>query len=327
MVGRARGGHDTYSEAGMSAAENLIQSYVVEGNASGDRDTWLQRRSSGIGASEAAIILGVSGWGSILGLYYKKVNGEDPLDEESEEYIQWGTLLQDAILGELARRAGVTIAVREPHLRSTEHTWMLATPDALTTDGEPMECKNIAYGYDEDDWEVGIPEKYYLQCQQQMAVTGAKRCLFGVLLWGSRMIWEWVPRDEATIARIVKAGSFFWQRVLRREEPPADGHPEGRKILAKLAVVEHPIELYHNDVGDLLDEWQRFDRELSNVRQKERQAKRCRDAAADQIAQHMGQHRKAFTATGWSMRWKTSQRAGYQVKPTTINTFEITAPK
>jgi len=312
----------------VSAAEQLQPAFETL-NAPGDsRAAWLERRRSGIGASEIAIVLGASEWGSILGLYYSKLEESDPDDnDDPEEYLQWGNLLQDAILGELAKRAGVKIAAREPHLRSTAHAWMLATPDALTTDGEPMECKNISYGFDEDDWEVGIPEKYYLQCQQQMAVTGAKRCLFGALLWGSRMLWEWVPRDEAAIARIVKAGSFFWQRVLKREEPPADGHPEGRKILAKLAVVEQPVELYENDIGDLLGEWQRFDLELANVRQKERQAKRCRDAAADQIAQRMGEHRKAFTATGWSMRWKTSERAGYQVKPTTVNTFEITAPK
>ncbi len=311
----------------MSAAEQLRPAYETLGSPGDSREAWLARRSSGIGASEIAVILGASDWGSILGLYYSKLEETEPVDDEPEEHQQWGNLLQDAILGELANRAGVKIAAREPHLRSTEHAWMLATPDAITTDGEPMECKNISYGFDEDDWEVGIPEKYFLQCQQQMAVTNAKRCLFGVLLWGSRMIWEWVPRDEAAIARIVKAGVFFWQRVLRREEPPADGHPEGRKILAKLAVVETPVELYANDVGDLLDEWQRFDKELANVRQKERQAKRCRDAAADQIAQRMGEHRKAFTATGWSMRWKSSERAGYQVKPTTVNTFEITAPK
>jgi len=311
----------------MSAAEQLKPAFETLSSPGESREAWIMRRRSGIGASEIAVVLGVSGWGSILGLYYKKLNGEDTLEEVSEEHLHWGTLLQDAILGELARRAGVAIAGREPHLRSAQHTWMLATPDALTADGEPMECKNISYGFDEDDWEIGIPEKYYLQCQQQIAVTGAKRCLFGVLLWGSRMIWEWVYRDEEAIARIVKAGEFFWQRVLKREEPPADGHPEGRKMLAKLAVVEQPIELYQNDVGELLDEWQRFDRELANVRQKERQAKRCRDAAADQIAQRMGKHRSAFTVTGWSMRWKSSTRAGYQVKPTVVNTFEITAPK
>lgn len=311
----------------MSAATKLEPAFITLSAPGDSREAWLERRKSGVGASEIAVVLGASGWGSILGLYYSKLGATDPDDDQPEEHQQWGTLLQDAILGELARRAGVKIAAREPHLRSTEHAWMLATPDAITTDGEPMECKNISYGYDENDWDVGIPEKYYLQCQQQMAVTGSKRCLFGVLLWGSRMIWEWVPRDEAVIAKIVKAGSRFWQRVIDREEPPADGHPEGRRILAKLAVVENPIELYDPEVGGLLHEWQTSDRDLAAARARERETKKRRDAAADQIAQAMGRHRQAYTATGWSMRWKSINKAGHTVKPSVVNTLEIKAPK
>jgi putative phage-type endonuclease len=311
----------------VSAAEQIKAPFETLGAPGDSREAWLARRRSGIGASEIAIVLGASGWGSILGLYYKKLDGEDPIEDEPEEHQRWGTLLQDAILGELAHRAGVEIAAREPHLRSTVHNWMLATPDAITTAGEPMECKNISYGFDEDDWEVGIPEKYYLQCQHQMATTGASRCLFGVLLWGSRMIWEWVPRDESVIAKIVKHGSAFWQRVLTRQEPPSDGHPDARRILGKLAVVESPVELFEPEVGDTLHEWRAADHDLKKIRADERALKKKRDAAADQIAQAMGKHRQAYTATGWSMRWKTINKAGHTVKPSTVETFEIRAPK
>jgi putative phage-type endonuclease len=311
----------------MNAATKLTPIFETL-NAPGDsREAWLARRRSGIGASEIAIVLGASGWGSILGLYYKKIDGDDPIEDEPEEHQRWGTLLQDAILTELASRAGVKIAAREPHLRSTVHPWMLATPDAITTEDEPMECKNISYGFDEDDWGVGIPEKYYLQCQHQMATTGAARCLFGVLLWGSRMIWEWVPRDEAVIARIVKAGAAFWQRVLTRTEPPSDGHPDARKILGRLAVVESPVELFDPEIGDTLAEWGTAENDLKKIRADERAMKKRRNAAADQIAQAMGKHRQAYTATGWSMRWKTTHKAGFTVEPKTVETFEIKAPK
>jgi predicted phage-related endonuclease len=93
--------------------------YEFIGTEGDSRESWLARRRSGIGASEIAVVLGASGWGSILGLYYKKLDGEDPIEDEPEEHQRWGNLLQDAILGELAHRAGVEIAAREPHLRST----------------------------------------------------------------------------------------------------------------------------------------------------------------------------------------------------------------
>lgn len=312
----------------MSAAESLAPAYRVVGSSADPRTDWLARRRSGIGASESSVILGANGWTSILGLYYQKLDGESPLDDDEQtEQQEWGTELQDAILNGLARRAGVTLAAREPHLRSTVHPFLLATPDAITADGEPVECKNIAWGFDDDDWSVGIPEKYFLQCQHQMAVTGANRCLFGVLLWGARMIWEWVPRDEAVIARIVKACAAFWRRVETRTEPPSDGHPEARRILSRLAVVESPVELFEPEVGDVLSEWQTAEHDLKSARAEERAKQKRRDAAADQIAQAMGKHRQAFTATGWSFRWKSSPKAGFTVAPTVVNKFEIKAPK
>jgi putative phage-type endonuclease len=301
--------------------------YEFIGTEGDSRETWLARRRSGIGASEIAVVLGATGWSSVLGLYYRKLDGDDPNeDAEPVEHQAWGNLLQDAILTELAKRAGVTLVFREPHLRSTTHSWMLATPDALTADGEPVEAKNISYGFDEEDWEIGIPEKYYLQCQHQMATTGAKRCLFGVLLWGSRMIWEWIARDEPTIERIVKAGSQFWQRVLTRTEPPSDGHPDARKILGRLAVVETPVELFESELDAVLAEWATSESALKSIRASERATKKARDAAADQIAQAMGKHRVAFTATGWSFRWKTTNRAGFTMKPSVTNALEIKPP-
>src|SRR4051812_13026492 len=147
----------------MSAAEQLQPAFETLSAPGDSREAWLARRRSGIGASEIAIVLGASGWGSILGLYYSKLEEHEPADESTEEYLQWGNLLQDAILAELARRAGVTIAAREPHLRSTAHDWMLATPDAITADGEPMECKTIPTGTAGEVGESAIPERTNFQ--------------------------------------------------------------------------------------------------------------------------------------------------------------------
>lgn len=311
----------------MSAAENITRPFEIMGHGTGDRAVWLERRYSGLGASESPIILGASGWASILSLYYSKVDRSVLETDEPAEYLRWGVLLQDPILAELAARAGVKIALNEPHLRSTVYPWAIATPDSITADDEPVEAKNIAWGFDQQEWDVGIPEQYYIQCQHQIMVCGAQRCLFGALLWGSKLLWEWVPRDEKTIARIIKAGEEFWRCVETRTEPRSDGHPAARRILGKLATDEKSVELYEPEIGDKLSSWRSAASDLAEVRDKERKLKRSRDAYADAIAQEMGRHRSAYTATGWSFKWKKIDKKGFSVAPTSFQKFEIKPPR
>lgn len=292
-----------------------------------DEAAWLAQRNTGVGASEIAILLGASEWGSNLELYYRKI-GETEDARDDNELMLWGRLLEAPIRDEVAKRAGITILDAPARLlRSTLHPWALATPDALTANGEPVEVKNLSHGYDPEAWADQIPEKYLLQCQHQMLVTGADRCLFGALLWGSKLIWEWVPRDQMLVRKIIHAGSTFWGHVEMRTPPPSDGHPNARKSLARLAIVENPVELYEADIADKLDAWFEAAKVSKLADAAAKQAKRQRDAMADELAALLGEHTAGVTATGWSIRWKTTERRGYSVEPTTIKQLEIKPPK
>jgi putative phage-type endonuclease len=310
----------------MNAAEQRPTAFEFVCKSDGS-DEWISKRSLGIGASEIAIVLGESNWSSLLELYYRKIGESAHDDSDPEEWILWGRLLEDPIRAELCKRAGVTVKHVGPLLRSTSVRWAIATPDGLTDALEPIEAKNISWGYDPDEWAARIPIKYYLQCQQQILVTGASRCLFGALLWGSKLIWEWVPRDEIAIKRILTGGESFWRNVERRTPPPSDGHPGARRLLGKMAIVDNQIELYEPDISDLLEGWSRYNQELVQLRDKERKVERHRDSSADQIAQRMGVHRKAFTATGWEFRWETVRSRGYTAEPKTFEQLKIKAPR
>jgi putative phage-type endonuclease len=100
-----------------------------------DRDAWLQARRSTIGASEAAVVLGVSPWSSLLALWAEKTGrtqGNPALD--SAEFMFWGLELEDAIIRGYAKRAQRVTVPFGLLLRSTRWPWMSATPDALVTD-------------------------------------------------------------------------------------------------------------------------------------------------------------------------------------------------
>jgi putative phage-type endonuclease len=289
-------------------------------------DTWFQLRSTGIGASEIAAVLGESKWGSPLTVYLQKIGESD--GQEHTEAMDWGLKLERVICEELATRADVTITARPPGLlRSTEHTWALASPDAMTYDNEPVEVKNLAWGYREDEWEDALPQQYYLQCQQQMLVTGAQRCLFGALTHGQRLVWEWVPRNEIAIQRIIVGGAAFWQRVLDRNPPSSDGHASDRKALANQATEDDAVELYEADIDGLLGSYQQWRTARLEADKEAKALKKAEEAAGNQIAQRLGHHRSGYTVTGWQMAWKRVERKGYVVKPTSYEQFTITPPK
>ncbi|MEU0941150.1 YqaJ viral recombinase family protein, partial [Embleya sp. NPDC005971] len=71
-------------------------------DADADRDTWLAARRLGIGSSDVPDILGVGDFGSPLRVYLDKV-GE--LADDAGDPAFWGTVLEDPIAREWARRS------------------------------------------------------------------------------------------------------------------------------------------------------------------------------------------------------------------------------
>ena len=292
-----------------------------------DRETWLSYRATGIGASEIAGVLGASSWESPLTVYRGKV--EPPPHRDDEEWMQWGLLLEPAIRAELGRRAGVTFDAERSGwmLRSVEHQWATATPDEVTTDGEPCEVKNLAWGYDPEEWESGIPEKYRLQCQHQMLVTGASRCLFGALLHGQRLVWEWIPRDEDTIRRIVVAGAEMWRRIQEHDEPPSDGHPRDRELLARGDHSADAVEVSRIDADPLVEEWLDAKEAQAKADAAAKAAKQRTEAAANRIAQLLGTAKAGHTYDGWSFEWGTYRRKAFMQPAIEKPQFKIKEPK
>lgn len=87
------------------------------------------------------------------------------------------------------------------------------------------------------------------------------------------------------------------------------------------------MELFDAQIEPLLVDWESAESRLKHTREQARVAEKKRDSALDDIAAKLGSYRRAFTASGWSFAWKETSRAGYAVKPTTVNKFEIKRPK
>ena len=97
-----------------------------------------------------------------------------------------------------------------------------ASVDGITMDGETLlEIKSPYKGKQSERWDIvsegGIHDYDYVQCQHQMMVTGAKRCIF--LVWdGEEYVCTEIPANPEFWYKIVNAWQEFWPTVAARDD-------------------------------------------------------------------------------------------------------------
>lgn len=287
-----------------------------------DRDAWLAARASGIGASEIAAACGESSWQSPYTLWAAKL-GLLP-EKDDTEAMAWGRILEPVVIGEYARRTQ-RHAERQGHLlRSRAYPWALATLDGLTSETFagarwPLEVKT-ASAFVAEQWDNGPPPAYYLQIQQQMLVTGAKRATSACLLGGQRLVWCDVARDDDAIRRIVARGSAMWRRIQDNEPPPVDGSESTAATLSTL----YPdgdgkaVCLPHTflDVADELEAAKKSKKVLSDRI----------DHLEAIVKEAIGDNTYGALVDGRVFSWASQTREAFTVKETTFRVLRMKNP-
>ncbi|MEN6535447.1 MAG: YqaJ viral recombinase family protein [Bryobacteraceae bacterium] len=299
-----------------------------------DREAWIKSRNQGVGASEVAMLFDCGySESSKLDLYARKIETEGLPPFEETEPILWGKLLEDAIICELAKRAELGAESEgwqrnKCLLGNAAYPHLIATPDGMTSDCEPIEVKNICHMPHKEEWNDGeIPLKYQLQLQTQMAVMGATRGIFGALMFGGRLVWNWFDRDDVLIAEIRNRAIDFWGHVERREPPESNGSKSAHDAAFALSSTIPPVEFFHGEIEQYLLDWEagKEEEKLANAAAKKAKAKHC--AAADALTLKMGSARHAITTTGWAFEKSIKERAGFYVNPSRTEKLNIEPPK
>lgn len=300
-----------------------------------DRDRWLEARRAGIGASDAAVILGVSKWKSPLQLFAEKAGLADVAETE-KDYLTWGHRLEPVIASAYEDETGRTTydpgdyeIQRHPHV-----PWMIATVDRLVTrwpDDSPhrppvevagapgvLELKTTN-AFRREEWKDEPPLAYQVQLQHQMAVTGHLWGSIAVLIGGQSFLWTDIPRNQDFIDRLMAAEEKFWQRVLKRDAPEPDASRSATQILQALyprdtePAIELPIEAV---------DW---DRDRTHAIEVIKNYEEIKNECENRLKAAIGAHAAGVLASGARYSWKTSERKGYMVAPTTIRILRRTA--
>jgi putative phage-type endonuclease len=227
-----------------------------------DRAAWLEARRKSIGASDSPKILGLSVYGSPVGVFADKLAlmPEDPVTAEAAE---WGLLLEPLVAARYARETGLELLDpgRYTLLRSTAHPFLHASPDRLVqhpTRGLGVLSIKTASAYKAEEWSEEVPPAYQVQVQHELLVTGLAWASVAVLIGGQRFRYlDCVERDATFIERLLPELETFWAAVQRREPPSVDASEACRLALRQLYPREEPGTAIALDpaLGEWDDAW------------------------------------------------------------------------
>lgn len=146
-----------------------------------DRDSWLAGRQNGLGASDAAAVVGFSPWATPVELWKLKLGMTDPKDLSGNDAVSQGVMME-SILRDffIATHSEYTIE-HHPYdiLFQPERPWLFATLDGELTDENGrkgiLEIKTATpkgkNGWAE--WSDGhMPQHYMCQVCHQLLATG-----------------------------------------------------------------------------------------------------------------------------------------------------------
>lgn len=178
----------------------------------------LEERRSGIGGSDAAVILGINPFKTAYELYLDK-RGEAPAEDESflKESRYWGSVLEQPVCDRYAEETGYKIQKAHQMIRSKEYPFMIANIDRKVVGQDHrigFEAKTAARA---EGWgptgSNEVPAYIMCQCQHYLAVTGYDVWDLGVLI-GNRdyRSYRIAPIPEI-IEQLIQAEEEFWDRV------------------------------------------------------------------------------------------------------------------
>jgi predicted phage-related endonuclease len=297
------------------------------------REEWLEKRRNHLGASEVAAILGEDDKRGPLHVYASKVHG---YSIEDNKVLKYGREMEAPIAtiyadetGRPVRDPGSTLYQYHPDIK-----WLAATLDRETegTEENPspstgtgaLEIKNIDIpGLRPEEWNADNEEifPFVIQNQIQMACAGFE--------WGSvtgkfpyyNLCWFDQLKDEEFLEATYPVLEEFWDRVLRKDPPPADSLPGTLDVCKRM---------WKNETGETVSldaDWLAMADEWEQAKSEARKADKTAKSLEAKLRAEMKDNTFGLLVDGTILTLKTTHKKGHVVKPSTHRTLRRSRPK
>lgn len=223
-----------------------------------------------------------------------------------------GLLLEPLVAEEYEAWTGDRILRQQVYFRDGR---ISATLDGIAMSGRAVEFKTInerlAYQSLGEPGTDEIPERWLVQAQQQLALSGLTQVDFAVLIGTAEFRLYHATRDDALIAAIGNRIAEFWGRVERRDPPPPSTSADLRLMAQLHPRAEGVIELGHQE-AEWADEWE-------SLKLKIRALEEERDLIKARLLRQLGDAARGILPDGRCLKRKvievgpaTIERAAYR---------------
>lgn len=266
---------------------------------------WLALRSTYIGGSDAAAVVGLNPFSSPYALWAEKT-GQIP-GFAGNLATEVGTYLEEFVAQKFAAETGKKIRKCKQSFFNTDYPFAIANIDReIVGEDAGLEIKTTSELNMKKFKGGEYPANYYCQCVHYMAMTGKKRWYLAVLIGNRDFRWFTIERDEAEIAALMEAEADFWELVKTRTPPAADSsrattetietfYPESRDETVDLTLESAALAQYIA-LGKQIAE-----------------LKAMQDEAANKIKSFMGDA-GGGECDGFRVSWKSSTRRTFDSK-------------
>lgn len=203
-----------------------------------DREAWLEGRKKfpGIGASEAAAVVGASNWMSPLELWKLKTGKDEPKDLSNNEFVRYGTLAEEHIRGLFMLKHEELSLDYKPYdfLYQKERPWLRCTLDGELSMGDSQEkgilevkSAQIQSKSQYAQWNNRIPDHYLIQLLHQFLATGFSYAYLTAELMfqdgtSSLRTYYYLAKDYYDEMQwLLEQEDDFWYRVVTKQAPAA----------------------------------------------------------------------------------------------------------
>ena len=216
-----------------------------------NKEEWLKERKTYIGGSDLGAILGINNFRTELDVYFEKTS-DGIAEDTTSEAAYWGTVLEDVVAAEYAKRTSFKIEKPTGLIRHSEYPFIACNLDYWVIDNEGnshiLECKTAnqmkvtCWG---EEGTNQIPESYLYQVAYYAAITGANRVDIAVLIGGQDFRIYRYDKDEIMQSKLIRVAKKFWNNHVLAGVPPK---PRTQEDAAKLYPKANGLEVRADDI-------------------------------------------------------------------------------